>query len=80
MTVANYLQISDYVAATRVLCRSEIDLGQRCNVTSLSRGKPQGRGPAMKGELPNQDERRRVIAEHILALRAIIEQLRWVLQ
>src|SRR5262245_16048033 len=30
----------------------------------------------MKGELPNEDERRRVIAEHILALRAIIEKLR----
>jgi hypothetical protein len=66
MTVANYLQISDYVAATRVLCRSEIDLGQRCNVTSLSRGKPQGRGPAMKGELPNQNERRRVMRSTFL--------------
>jgi hypothetical protein len=30
----------------------------------------------MKGELSNQDERRRAIAEYILALRAIIEQLR----
>ena len=34
----------------------------------------------MKGELPNEDERRRVIAEHILALRAIIERLRRALQ
>jgi hypothetical protein len=33
-------------------------------------------GPAMKGELLDQDERRRVIAEYILALRAIIEKLR----
>ena len=34
----------------------------------------------MKGELPNQDERRSVIAEYILTLRMICEQLRRELQ
>jgi hypothetical protein len=37
-------------------------------------------GDAMTGELPNQDERLRVIAEHILVLRPIIEKLRKALQ